>query len=60
LSVKKDTVALVQRVRDGLAEAVEGEAMPIDFRDPFVFGVFPGALVATERTANFEPLFRAH
>ena len=29
MSVKKDTVALVRRVRDGLAEAVEGDAITL-------------------------------
>ncbi len=35
LSVHKDMVALVELVGDRLAEAIEGDAMPLDFRNLF-------------------------
>jgi hypothetical protein len=45
LSVNKDMVALVERVGDGLAEAVEGhDAVPLGFGLPLVVRVFPRLL----------------
>ena len=42
MSVNKDMVALVERVRDGFAEAVEGhDAVSLDFRLPLVVRVLP-------------------
>jgi len=45
LSVNEDMVALVERAREGLAEAVEGhDAVPLGFRLPLVVRVFPRLL----------------
>jgi len=45
LSVNEDMVALVERARDGLAEAVErNDAMPFGFRLPLVVRVLPRLL----------------
>jgi hypothetical protein len=45
LSVNEDMVALVERVRDGFAEAVEGhDAVPLGFRLPLVVRVLPRLL----------------
>jgi hypothetical protein len=45
LSVNEDMVALVKRVRDGLAEAVEGhDAMPLGLGLPLVVRVLPRLL----------------
>ena len=45
LSVNKDMVALVERVREGFAEAVEGhDAVPLGFRLPLVVRVLPRLL----------------
>jgi hypothetical protein len=45
LSINEDMVALVERVRDGLAEAVESDdAVPLGFALPLVVRVLPRVL----------------
>ena len=45
MSVNEDVVALVERVGDGLAEAVEGhDAVPLGFGLPLVVRVLPRLL----------------
>lgn len=43
----------MERAGDRLAEAIEGSAMPLDFRDPFVFWIFPGALCGDGKNGEF-------
>src|SRR5579859_313754 len=45
LSINKDMVTLLERVRDGLAEAVEGhDAVPLGFRLPLLIRILPRLL----------------
>jgi hypothetical protein len=39
-------------LKDGLIP-YNRDAMPLDFRDPFVFGVFPGALCGDGKNGEF-------
>ena len=48
-------VAFLDAVENGLgqARAKNRDAMPLDFRDPFVFCVFPGALCSDGKNGEF-------
>ena len=51
VSVNEDMVAFLERVRDGLAEAVEGhDAVPLGFRLPLVVRALPRLLRTESRT----------
>src|SRR6266699_626234 len=51
----EDVSAFPDAVENGLgqARAKYRDAMPLDFRDPFVFGVFPGALCCDGKNGEF-------
>ncbi len=51
----QDVSAFPDAVENGLRQprAKYRDAMPLDFRDPFVFGVFPGALRGDGKNDEF-------
>ena len=55
LALDEDVSAFLDGVenRIGQARAENRDAMPLDFRDPFVFSVFPGALRGDGKNGEF-------